>query len=58
MDEADRRWRAAYFLGRLHARRQHTRARQREIEDQIALADLHDRVDEAEAVELTEEDER
>jgi hypothetical protein len=58
MDEADRRRRAAYFLGRLHARRQYARARQREIEDQIALADLQDQVAEAEAVELTEEDER
>ena len=58
MDEADRRRRAAYFLGRLHARRQHVRERQREIEDQIALADLQDQIAEVEAAELTEEDER
>jgi hypothetical protein len=58
MQETDRCRRAAYFLGRLHARRQHTRERQREIEDQIALADLQDQIAEAEAVELTGEDER
>jgi hypothetical protein len=59
VQETDRRRRVAYYLlGRAHARRERLRE-MREIADACALADLQDRVAEAEAVELmTEEDER
>jgi hypothetical protein len=46
MQDADRRWRVAYLLGRAHARRE----RQRAADIECELADLQDQVAEAEAV--------